>query len=273
MFIISLTSTPKRINRFILSLNYFIENLQKCRNFNKIIINIPKSYRRFNEEIKLNKESKNILKKYKKKVIINKLDFDYGPLTKFIGGYRYLKSKNLKECGILIIDDDIEYNNRYINSLINSAPLSYICSGSGFNIVDDNYSPDKLSNITYVEGFSGIHMPSRLINPLLNQFAELYKCLLPVDKRDKEDIPQETLLACFMGDDYIISYLHKKKLWTQNNWRDNIRVLEYGLGQDALQNNNLFNSNMGTYNYINDNEIVLRTWINKIKLNSHFMDY
>ena len=124
-----------------------------------------------------------------------------------------------------------------------------------------------------MEGFSGIHFPRRLINPLLERFAELYKCLLPIDKRDKEDIPQETLLACFMGDDFIISYLHKKKLWTQNNWQGNIKVLEYGLGQDALQNNNLFNSNMGKYNYINENEIVLKTWINKIKLNYHFVDY
>jgi hypothetical protein len=273
MFIISLTSTPKRIDRFIFSLIDLIFNLQKCRDLHKIIINIPKKYRRFNEEIKLNKESKKILNKYKNKVIINKLDFDYGPLTKFIGGYRYLKSNNLHKCSIIIIDDDIEYNFRYINNLLTQAPSNYICAGSGFNIIDNNYIPNNLNNITYVEGFSGIHFPRRLINPLLDRFADLYKCLLPIDKRDKEDIPQETLLACFMGDDFIISYLHKKKLWTQNNWQGNIKVLEYGLGQDALQNNNLFNSNMGTYNYINENEIVLKTWINKIKLNYHFVDY
>ena len=49
--------------------------------------------------------------------------------------------------------------------------------------------------------------------------------------------------------------------------------MDYGLGKDALQNNQLFGSNMDTYFYLRDNEIILTTFINKLKVNTELLSH
>tara|TARA_R100000329_G_scaffold24479_1_gene23195 strand:- start:146 stop:961 length:816 start_codon:yes stop_codon:yes gene_type:complete len=264
VYIISLTTTPPRINNFIYSLNQLVPELPK--DCHKIIINITNNYRRF-KDIHLNNFSLKTLKKFKNKVELNVVSFDYGPLTKLIGGLQYLQKKSLQYC-IVLIDDDIQYHKEYLYNLVNNCPRIVISSGSGFNIIEGQYVPGVLNEINYVEGFSGIYIPYRLINPKLQQFANFYKCLHPIYERDRTNLPQEVLLSCFMGDDFIISEFYKNKLWTQNNWRKNLIIQQYGLGCDALQNNNIFGTNMGTYNFLLEHKKIFNQWINKLNVNN-----
>jgi len=97
-------------------------------------------------------------------------------------------------------------------------------------------------------------------------FVEYYKCLIP--KRDMSNLPQEVLLSCFMGDDFILSEYYKNKLWSKNNWRSELFIHDYGLGEDALQNNTIYGTNMGTYNFLLEHMDILRQWMNKLTLNS-----
>jgi len=266
MYIISLTTTPERIDFFIYSLTYFVNEVKSLPGFYKIIINIPVNYRRF-KKLSLNIHSLKILKQFKQYVELNVVDYDYGPLTKYIGAVQYLDKKSIQYC-ILIIDDDIQYHKEYITSLVSQAPRDFLNSGSGFNIENGYYTPSMLNDITYIEGFAGIHIPNRLINTKLQSFAEFYKCLLPHRQRDRTDLPQEVLLGCFMGDDFVISQFYKDKLWTQNKWREEVIIQQYGLGDDALQNNNIFGTNMGTYTFLEENKKIFNQWINKLNVNN-----
>jgi len=256
--IISLATTPNRINNFVYSIpNFYKELPSSC---SLVLINVCQTYKRFNQKIKLNKQSLLILKKYSK-FIINWV-YDYGPISKYSGAIEYMKAKKINE-NLFIIDDDITYPKAYIEHIAISAPRNFICSGSGFKIFNGSYNPTPYEP-DYFEGFSGIHFPYQNINNIVYLFSKYYKCLNP---KENNNLINKYLLSCFMGDDFVLSKLYKKKFCMNHKLKD-LAIRQYGLGADALQNNNLHGSNMGTYNYLEENEIIFWTFIKKIKVNA-----
>ena len=271
-FVISLATTPKRINNFIYSITYFNKELpDDCI---KVIINIAPSYKRFPDSIKLSEYSKKILLEHKK-FILNIIP-DYGPISKYYGGIDYISKNNLHNCSLFIIDDDIMYNKKYITSVIRGGPYKLISAGNGFDIINNKYTVTT-PNPQYIEGFSGIYFNYNNVDKLLQKFIKYYSCLIKEkNKEDEDNIINNFLIAAFMGDDFIISTFYKKKIFVSGKnlfSYHNCRVMEYGLGKDALQNNQLFGSNMDTYFYLRDNEIVLTTFINKLKVNTELLTH
>ena len=270
-FVISLATTPTRINNFIYSITYFNKELpDDCI---KVVINIASSYKRFPDSIKLSDYSKKILLE-NKKFILNIIP-DYGPISKYYGGIDYISKNNLHNCSLFIIDDDIMYNKKYIEEVIRGGPYKLISAGNGFDIINNQYTITT-PNPQYIEGFSGIYFNYNNVDKLLQKFIKYYSCL--IKKKDEEgaedNIINNFLIAAFMGDDFIISSFYKNKIFVNGKNLFNYhkcRVMEYGLGTDALQNNQLFGSNMDTYFYLRDNEIILTTFINKLKVNTELM--
>ncbi len=262
-FVISIATTPKRINDFI----YGIPKLNTilpphCKN---VLINCCPFYKRFGEaDFKLSEYSKKILCKYDKFNLW--FCYDYGPMTKLIGAMNYNHSKNTKY-SILILDDDIDYSYKLLNTLTTRDNRMAITSGRGFRITNGNYDPDPFE-AQYVEGFAGIYFPYEIIDYNVYFFAEFYKCLEP--KPTEAGCVNDFLIACFLGDDYVISKFYKKKLCLNYLCKD-IIPYNYGNEADALHNNTIHGSNMGTYNFLEeqDNKKIFNTFTNKINLNQH----
>ena len=103
---ISFTTIPSRIKNLKSTITSLLEqNITKI----KIILNIPKIYDRFKKE-KL-EIPKFILDE--KRIIINNLNKDYGPITKLMGILEYIKKNNkeieTKNIYIITVDDDVYY--------------------------------------------------------------------------------------------------------------------------------------------------------------------
>ena len=255
--ILSLSTTPPRINQFIYSLDWFNKQLPDF--IVKVIINICAKYRRFPVNCRVSEYSKGILLKYKDKFTLN-FCYDYGPITKYIGAIEWMKYRELKY-DLMIIDDDINYTHKFISKICSGSKRDYICSGSGFNIEYGQYTitayqPD------YVEGYAGIYFKYDLIDNIVDKICQYYKCI-----NDSNDLINMVFRTLFMADDFLISYIYKNK-YVFNGLKTELNIQRYGFEGDALQNNTLHGSNMGSYNYLLREKIVIDTIINKIKLNN-----
>ena len=107
--IISLTTIPSREENLKSILISLIDQTIKP---DKIFINVPKKYNRFEKTFK---KPKFLEDKYFDKVEVNFMDKDYGPATKFIGS---LMNDKIKDDDLLLItDDDVEKVKDWIDTL------------------------------------------------------------------------------------------------------------------------------------------------------------
>ena len=81
-----------------------------------------------------------------------------------------------------------------------------------------------------------------------------------------DDLIQKYLCASFLGDDFIISNVYDDK-FTIKSGRQFIKPQDYGFNSDALHQNNVFGSNMGSYAFLHDNIKILKTFKLKYMLN------
>ena len=144
---ISLTTIPERLID-----PWFYNNLLHLMNLNgnyKVILNIPYHYKKNNEKYII---PDNIRELKKKKLIINRIKEDYGPLTKLYGPL--LNDDISDNSAILICDDDIVYNKDFIT------------------IIYNKYKTDKNKLYTYcsnrIEGFKGFMVQKKRIKSILN---------------------------------------------------------------------------------------------------------
>ena len=85
-FVLSCSTTPKRIN-------YLVQLLSQMKlRYKYFVINICSRYKRFGE-FKIPKELLKLCK-MNNKIIFQFVD-DYGPLCKYIGGFKFLEKKKL----------------------------------------------------------------------------------------------------------------------------------------------------------------------------------
>jgi len=263
-YILSLTTTPERIDCFLNQLPFF----NREHEAELVIINICNYYKRKDKHFKLNKRQQkqlNFFNRFKLKYVFNICN-DYGAITKYKGGIEYMKRHNIKNKYLIIIDDDIFYKYGHFDKLIDHKTNKNITTGNGFNFGKEwTYEKRHNEKCDMVEGFSGICFDSNQVNNLLLNFIDYMKC---VDFNNDDNIINQYLKACCLGDDFILSYQYKKKLCVNTN---KINIYRYGLGEDALHKNNIFGDNMKTYKFLNDNILILKTFYNKILLNKHFI--
>lgn len=273
MYIISVSTTPIRINKLIKNIPLLYKNLtDNCFLF---LINVCNKYKRFDDKIELNDLSKKILVKYCDKF---KLHYcrDYGPITKYIGGVNFIK-KNYLKYDLLIADDDIGYTKPYwqfyekaknmFDDISYEVPYD-IMAGSGFNLpisipyeMEPKY-PDVL------EGFSGIYFKNKLLNNNVYFFVKIFDILESIAHKQNEI--GKVINTLFLADDYLISQFFKKKM-AFCNCMEHLVPLDFGYKDDALQYNNLHGSNVNSYNYLEENKKIVNTLINKSHLHQELL--
>lgn len=107
--IVTLTTTPKRINKIWPTLNSIALQSQQPE---KIMLWIPKRFKRFaNQSIS---QLPNFIKKYPN-VFIQYIEYDYGPASKLLPCLEFFAGQNKK---LIIIDDDRIYPPHFIRDLL-----------------------------------------------------------------------------------------------------------------------------------------------------------
>ena len=275
--ILSLTTTEIRISRFF----EIISHIEEIPGIYRVIINICNRYKRL--DIQLSQEYIDSIKKHP---IIQKLNHlnscekyiirvteDFGPITKMTGGMEYMMDTKSVFYKLIIIDDDTIYTNECLTILESNKTPNSIVSGSGFLFYD--YCKYKIANNTLpivpvdiVEGFAGICFEYSDMNKILLKFIRYYRTIDWTN--DREENPVNVFLkACFMGDDFIISYFYSKDLYNLykvNGLLGSIQQSEFGFLEDALHKNNTFQSNIGTYTHIYRNLIIMDTFLLKMDI-------
>lgn len=290
--ILSLTTTPKRVIHIFKNIKMF----EEIKDVNRVIINMCLRYKRFNiRKYNVNKiiQLFNLYNnRYEEdKYVLNILD-DYGPITKLIGGYRYMMKNNITDKYLIIIDDDIKYEDNNMNSMIRAARQmsmrddNYLISTKGFilsycnNLYGDNVrtceqlddTGFKYMDVDVVEGFGGILFnPHMLIKDegikLLDNFVEYYK-LIDWGNKYVSDV-NIALKACFLGDDLVISWIFNKyfnKRLIKLKLDKDIVQYKYGFEDDALHKNKYFKNNMGSYKTITNNIDIARRLMDTMRI-------
>lgn len=252
-YILSCSTTPKRISKLI----QVIPQL-KCR-YKYFIINICSHYKRFGE-FKIPKALLQLCKTHKN-VIFQFID-DYGPVCKYIGGFKFMRKKHLYNDKLIIIDDDTLYHKDLFYELMNEKNDNNITTGSGFDYdTNRNYKIIE-GKCEMVEGYGGVCFDYFQWEAFLNWYVEFYKHF----DFNSDDIIDKYLSASFLGDDFLLSNVYKDK-YAISSGRQYIKPYDYGFNDDALHKNNSFGSNMGSYKYLHDNIKVLDTFKLKYMLN------
>ena len=253
-FILSCTTIPTRIDYLIK-----IIPMMKIR-YKYFIINICNDYKRFGK-FKIPKSLLQLCKK-DKRIVFNFVE-DYGAICKYIGGFQFMKKKQLYDDKLIIIDDDILYHKDLFYSLIEDKTKNNITTGSGFNY-GKNFSYEKSFGETeMIEGYGGVCFDYNQLDEFILFYANYYKCIKDFKS---DDLVQKYLCASFLGDDFILSHCYKDK-WAISDGRQLIKPQGYGFGNDALHNNNIFGSNMASYFFLYQNLDILKTFKKKYLLN------
>lgn len=286
--ILSLATTMSRVEPFFT----IIDSIDSIDRVYKVIIHLCKVYKRFKLEVSdqdLNavKQHPIILRMNAKhgyeKYVVHIVD-DWGPITKLTGVYQYTTQHKYVESKIVIMDDDTEYLDNCLTELVHYKTPNNIIAGSGFRfyekreytIIDETGNKKgKLNRADVVEGFSGICFQYSDLDPKLMQFIRYYRTIdwdVKVDESNEYNYRVNTLLkACFLGDDFVISYYFgkKKQLYKVFGYIDSIKQQGYGYGADALHQNTVFQSNNGSYAYILKNIHIFELLLIRIDLCAH----
>lgn len=221
--IVSFTTSPTRINKIKEMVDSILLQTKKPDFF---ILNIPKVFKRTNETYDIPNFLKN------KDIILNILDVDYGPATKLIGGYYYIKKMNIEpqNARIIYLDDDISYPDKMIEEYCKFED-NYIRTITGFDFVSSqlNFVTKHNVSVQIAEGYGSVCVPFICLK---EDFME-YMIHYTMNNEDTR-----------LSDDIIISnYFHKNnnKIIILNNtsfskdiiWINKC-VLDYGNCSDAL---------------------------------------
>jgi hypothetical protein len=194
----SFTTSPQRVK----NLKPILEKLQnQTIKPEKIIVNIPPKFKRTNETYDYDVITK--LEKDIPLVHFNKIEKDYGPLSKVIGGLQYI---NDMDSILIICDDDIFYKNDFAEKVINKLKDNKDKVVAGFA-----YRHTHHFGVNIVEGFNGYGFNRNIID--YNKLIEIYNLIEPYTH-------------CYKSDDFVFSYFLK------NN---NIEAIEIGDGYQPLE--------------------------------------
>tara|TARA_B100000902_G_scaffold373006_1_gene400524 strand:- start:995 stop:1744 length:750 start_codon:yes stop_codon:yes gene_type:complete len=144
---VSLTTIPERIIN-----PWFYNNLKHLMNLNgnyKVILNVPYYFKRNNKPYIIPDNVKDL---EKDNLIINRINIDYGPLTKLYG--TLLNDTIPDNSALLICDDDIVYNKDFITIIYNKYKVN----------------SNKLYTYCYntIEGYKGYMVKKSIIKPIIN---------------------------------------------------------------------------------------------------------
>ena len=254
--IVGFSSTPPRVNSIV-------ETVLSLKNQrlkpDEIVLSIPKVSARFGVPYDItNPELLALIADGT--LIINEIDNDYGPATKFVG----LLYRNYNPDDLLVwLDDDIKYGPAVLQCLSKRIRPNNAISFSGFNFATNgSLAKTKYSKIKphekfdVIEGFATIatyqkNMPRLQDLEVYNIRPQTTKSLKTISKKERLE---------FMSDDFTISQYFKKNNIERNvvaegschkNKANNIKPLKLGFKDDALHNQKTDQTSKDTnhYNY------------------------
>jgi hypothetical protein len=210
-YYISMTTVPPRINKIKKILENFYEN--QTLKPHKIILNIPIKYNRFDitdnfENYILEIQNSLILKNI---LIINRC-VDYWSASKIIPTIEYLKINDIKNVKIIIIDDDLEYVNNFIEYFDNKVNIygdenAYCFTGynlkknpykhPNFEYLNSKNIKNDIQKIDIFGGVCGVFLKDTFFND------DLFKII------NDENFVNKYLLS---DDDFLSLYLKIKKI-------------------------------------------------------------
>ena len=198
---VSLTTIPERLRN-----PWFYNNLKHLMNLNgnyKVILNVPYHFKRNGEEYIIPENVKDL---EKDNLIINRVETDYGPLTKLYG--TLLNNSIPDDSAILICDDDLVYNKDFITTIHNI------------------YKIDKNKLYTYcyntIEGFQGYMIQKSIIKPMLN-FKRPDSCFRIDDNFIQESVKKlniEIVPVSYNGDTSWTCSVDMNKSNTHPEWSE-----------------------------------------------------
>ncbi len=231
--IFSLTTTPYRIDKISRTLNTLISQTVKP---NYILLNTPYKFDRTGEYYKIPENLK-----YFDNLIVNKLEKDYGPITKLIGAIKHTPKD--ADTWIIVCDDDDLYLQEtlrnYLSYITKNDKVVYCISGFNFIIKKDifgeelqdvqvQYTAEDLDQVNVLEGFATFCVHRSFFDDDFEPYVDF--C---VSNKD-----------CKMSDDVIISnYLAMKDIPIHNIknniinthiFLNNQCTLDIGFQADAL---------------------------------------
>jgi hypothetical protein len=266
--VFSLTTTPHRINQISHTLNTLVNQTVKP---NYILLNIPHKFNRTNEYYKIPQ-----FLNYYDNLIINKLEKDYGPITKLLGAIKYIPKD--EDTWIIICDDDdlylqetLEYYIKYIQKKKDSA-----LSISGFNMLTSKdffknqievkleYPKRDLSKINVLEGFATFAVHRSFFDDDFIPYVEF--CIQNKDCKMSDDI----IISNYLGMKNIPIYKIVNMSFNKEIFWNSECVLEVGFQNDALhkialqedgkENNSLLGGHYQKYvrvlNFLHENNIL-----------------
>ena len=278
---ISLTTVPKRLKNwesFSLNLKSLIN--QKTNIDYKIILSIPTTHILSGEENKINEELIE-MQKNNSKLIINKINKDYGPITKIIGALPFVSNP---EDVIIVCDDDQFYHEEMLEYHLKMRrkynQKTAICF-RGDSPVCKNYVDEDRKN--YNLGSFHTYFPVKedclLVVPGHWHSVSYSRNFFGEDFLDKD------FLELSDNDDFLVGYYFKKKripiicaLWDKetdftpvnSGWRPSSHFpiecqLSYELSgfndYRILSNNHTGRTKNELFNYIHDNSVVYQEFI------------
>jgi hypothetical protein len=210
--VISLTTSPKRLEKIDNILNIIVKQTRKP---SKIILNVPYIFKRdgtqYNQDI-LN----NLSNKYGEILLINRCE-DRGPITKLLPTLDLEKNPNTY---IILIDDDIIYEKDLIEKLINEYKRN-----PEIIIANNIFTP--LKDTTIPQAFAGIIFKRSIFDDSFNKFADEVK----------------HYKHCYNSDDLILGlYFIKKNIKIKLPEKSTkYQDTDYGQDSDALKNQDNMN--------------------------------
>jgi len=149
--LISLTSIPRRFDSSLIEvLNSLKKQHRKC----KIILNIPKEYKKWGEP-EIPEELLN-----DKEIILWRPAKDYGPATKLLGALEYI-SKNPGFKYVLTVDDDLYYKDcEYLDYILEFSKLMPSCALTTHGIKLKHYPFEHKNGLEYINKFCFVDVPA-----------------------------------------------------------------------------------------------------------------
>jgi hypothetical protein len=165
--LISLTSIPRRFDSSLIEvLNSLKKQHRKC----KIILNIPKEYKKWGEP-EIPEELLN-----DKEIILWRPAKDYGPATKLLGALEYI-SQNPGFKYVLTVDDDLYYKDcEYLDYILEFSKLMPSCALTTHGIKLKHYPFEHKNGLEYINNFCFVDVP-----------AGYRRVLYPVEPLMKDD--------------------------------------------------------------------------------------
>jgi hypothetical protein len=241
--VVGISTTPKRIDKIMPTIQTL---LRQSRPANRIILSLADKIARSGDTFgEIPGGIQQLVDQGKLEIHRTK---DYGPATKFLGA---MEAEQDPEAFIIWCDDDMEYGENMIKSLLNECAIrpKAALAMMAFNMSDDNktYQP-VVKNGKYaeiLEGFGGVICRRKHLPP-----ASIWKSATPEEFAAMTDVQK----AHFLGDDCVMSYSLRKigtetmALQTQDYNRENgLRLRDVNFGPDALRSNKYTGSNMNSY--------------------------